>query len=81
MKLLKHDPQEDDPKIGPLIQTALKEAGEIVEREFDERGWNASGETMGKSPGIWKRAAEILHERHGIEWKDPMRMNPGLFVD
>jgi len=81
MKLLKRDPQEDDPKIGPLIDAALKEATEMVEREFEERGWNAVGQRMGKSPGIWKRAGEILRERHGIEWKDPTQMNPGLFVD
>ena len=75
----KHDPIEDDPAIRPLLDAALAEAKTIVEREFKEKGFPP--DMMGKAPGIWKRAAEIMRERHGIEWKCLTEMNPGLFVD
>jgi hypothetical protein len=73
------DPQEDDPVIGPIIKAAIEEARAIVDREFEERGYGPN--MKGRVPGTWKRAAEILRKRHGIEWKSPTQMNPGLFVD
>ena len=79
MKKWTHDPQEDDPIVGPIIEAALKEAAEMVEQEFKEKGYPPH--MKGRVPGTWKRAAEILQRRHKIEWKNPMQMNPGLFVD
>jgi hypothetical protein len=74
-----HDPQEDDPIVGPLIKAALEEAKAIVDREFEEQGYGPN--IKGRVPGTWKRAAQILRERHGIEWKSVTQLNPGLFVD
>jgi hypothetical protein len=79
MEKLFHDPQEDDPVTGPLIKAALEEAKAIVDREFAEKGYGPN--MKGRAPGTWKRARQILRERHGIEWKSPTDINPGLCVD
>jgi hypothetical protein len=76
---LKHDPIEDDPAIRPLLEAAFVEATEIKEREWKEK--NYPPDMKGKAPGIYKMVTKIMLERHGIEWKDPMEMNPGLFID
>jgi predicted subunit of tRNA(5-methylaminomethyl-2-thiouridylate) methyltransferase len=76
---LTRDPQIDDPVVGPLIKAVLEEARIIIEREFEERGFGPN--RKGRVPAIWKRAAQILRERHGVEWKNPTQLNPGLKVD
>ncbi len=73
------DLQEDDPVVGPLIKAALEEARQIVDERFKEKEYGP--DMKGRVPGTWKEAARILRERHGIEWKNPMQLNPGLFVD
>lgn len=74
-----HDPQEDDPVLGPIIRTVLDEATKLEEQSLMDRGLPEG--TMAAAPWVWERAAEILRYRYGIEWKDPMEMTPGLFVD
>ncbi|MEM9253081.1 MAG: hypothetical protein AAGB29_12090 [Planctomycetota bacterium] len=75
------DPIENDPRIKALVDAAMAEAHQIVEAHWESNGYNARGIRKGKTPATWKEAARILREKHGIIWKNPMQMTPGLFVD
>ena len=56
-----------------------EEARQIVDTRFAEKAYGPN--MKGRVPGTWKEAARILRERHGIEWKNPMQLNPGFHVD
>jgi len=68
----KHDPQEDDPKLGPII----RQAGETAREEV------LCGKEMqlGDCHEIWKRQKEIL-KAQGIDWMTPKEMNPNRMYD
>jgi len=68
----KHDPQEDDPKLGPIIKEACIEANQQV--------CGGKPLQLGQCHEIWARAKQILKEK-GIDWKSPADMNPNRFYD
>jgi hypothetical protein len=61
-----HDPQEDDPVLGPIIKRAAREADRQV------RGNKPL--CLGQHHATWKRQKEIL-KAQGIDWKTPTEMN------
>lgn len=69
---LKHDPQEDDPKLKRIINTAEKEADAELHSQY-------SG--MGYCHLLWGRQKEILKEKYGIDWRTPVEMNPSVMFD
>jgi len=69
---LKHDPQEDDPKKGPII----KEAAEQAKQKILGKGQH----NLGDAHRIWAEQKKILKER-GINWKSPQEMNPCAMLD
>jgi hypothetical protein len=86
-----HDPIEDDPAIRPLFLTICEEAT----REAEEWRRQRIAELERQSPAvadlfrrgqglchrIWARTKALLRERHGIEWRSPAEMNPGVIFD
>ena len=69
---LKHDPQEDDPIMGPIIKKAGEEAEKLVLKNRS-RG-------LGDCHKIWEKQKKILKQR-GIDWKSPSDMNPSVMFD
>jgi hypothetical protein len=69
-----HDPIEDDPQIGPLIDAATREAHEAL-ADHPHRG------QLGFCHVLWGKKKEILREKHGIEWRTPSEMDPLAFYD
>ena len=86
-----HDPIEDDPAVRPLFLAISEEAG----REFQESHRLHMAELEQRSPAmaeffrsgrglchrVWDRTKELMQERHGIAWKSPREMNPGVIFD
>jgi hypothetical protein len=69
---LKHDPQEDDPRLRTAFQEATTYAGNKISAEQPTRG------------GIheaWRYKKEYLLRKYGIHWKDPSEMNPDVVFD
>lgn len=68
----KHDPQEDDPKLGKIIRKAGKEARRRVlgNKPLD----------LGQGFQIWAIQKEILREK-GVDWKTPAELNPRIKFD
>jgi hypothetical protein len=66
-----HDPIEDDPKIGLIVQAAYDRATVELDQRFP----------FGLCHLIWHRTEEILAQEHGIMWYSPSRMNPGTRFD
>lgn len=71
----KHDPQEDDPKLGPIIKEAAEEAQRIV---YEKHG--LTEHQMGIGHEIWTEQKRILKKK-GIDWKSPGEMNPTTMFD
>ena len=69
---MKHDPIEDDPKLGPIVRKAERQA----ERELKE----FEGQ-LGFCHMLWGRQEEILREEYGIAWRSPDAMNPDVLFD
>ncbi|MFA6437521.1 MAG: hypothetical protein WC242_00315 [Candidatus Paceibacterota bacterium] len=72
---IKHDPQEDDPKLGPIIKQAYEEACITVCGEKKPRKLE-----LGQNHAIWGKQKEILRAQ-GISWKTPAEMTPGTMID
>jgi len=86
-----HDPIEDDPEIRPLFLAICDEAG----REVDAWHKQRIGELEKATPAVaelfrsgrglchrtWARTKSLLKERHGIDWRSPSEMNPGIIFD
>lgn len=73
---LKHDPQEDEPRLRVIIL----EAGEEAEAALTQEQHVATGQ-MGFCYVLWCRQKEILKNKHGIDWKSPEEMNPTVLFD
>ncbi len=69
-----HDPIEDDPILGPLVEEARLEA---------EAQLNADGRLgqFGSCHGLWGLQKDILLKKYGIRWRSPADMNPGILFD
>lgn len=74
---VKHDPQEDDPKLGPIIKEAAEEARRKVSEKY---GLKEGEHRMGIGHEIWIMQKIILKEK-GIDWKSPREMNPHPMFD
>jgi len=69
---LKHDPQERDPKLGPIIRKAKREA---------EKALKDYPLCEGFCTVLWAKQQEILKKKYGIKWKTPWEMNPAVCFD
>ena len=86
-----HDPQEEDPHLGPIIARILEEAAAQAEREDEERlaeakhlaapGQEPYCSRLGTCYRIWRVAKERLRSEQGIEWLTPAEMNPHCVFD
>ena len=66
-----HDPIEDVPKIGPIVQAAHDRADSEIAPQI----------IWGRCHSIWESVERILNEEHGITWYSPRDMNPGTRFD
>ena len=66
-----HDPIEDDPKIGPIVQAAYDRAESEITPQL----------VWGRCHSTWMLVRRILEEDHGIIWYSPSSMNPGTRFD
>jgi hypothetical protein len=73
----KHDPQEDDPKLGPIIREAAERAKQKVYKKY---GLKENEHRMGIGHEIWTEQKKILKGK-GINWKSPREMNPNTIFD
>lgn len=71
----KHDPQEDDPKLGPIIKEAAEEAKRKVYKKH-----GLTKHQLGIGHEVWIEQKRILKEK-GIDWKSPAEMNPKAIFD
>jgi len=69
---MRHDPQEDDPK--------LKKIFAETEAEVDRNLANHP-KGLGFCHTRWAEMKRILKEKYGIDWKSPAEMNPGICFD
>jgi len=73
----KHDPQEDDPLKGPIIQEIARD----VRQTIREANGLKEGETkIGLCHKIWAEQKRVLKQK-GIDWKSPADMNPSMRFD
>ncbi len=70
---IEHDPIEDDPKLGPIVEKARREA---VSEELGNQP-----ERLGFCHIVWATQKRILKDKYGIDWKTPAEMNPGILFD
>ena len=66
------DPQERDPRLGPLIRAAHRQARADL---------GPLTQAMGSCYVVWARQQEILATEHGIRWQSPADLNPGIIWD
>ncbi len=71
---MKHDPQENDPKLKMLIDAADREAAAILATQYPRN-------VFGVCHLFWKTKQQILLTKHGIEWRTPAEMNPDTIFD
>jgi hypothetical protein len=69
---LKHDPQEDDPKLRPAFEEA---------HAYAERRMSKEPHRFGEVHECWRLQQEYLLEKFGIRWKTPAEMNPTVAFD
>jgi hypothetical protein len=69
---LKHDPQEDNPK----LRHAFEEAHAYAEERMAKQPHR-----FGEVHECWRLQKEFLLEKYGIHWKDPEQMNPTIAFD
>lgn len=69
---MEHDPQEDDPIIGEIINKAHLEAEAELKNEFHGIGFCHL---------LWGTQKSILKEKYNIDWKTPSEMNPNIIFD
>jgi len=74
---LKHDPQEDDPELGPIIKETAEEAKRKI---YEKYGLKGSEYRPGIGHEMWTEQKRILKEK-GIDWKSPKEMNPYIIFD
>jgi hypothetical protein len=67
-----YDPIEDDPKLGPIIRKAEKQAESELTAFKGESGFCHM---------LWSRQQKILKEQYGIDWKSPQDMTQGINSD
>lgn len=85
-----HDPIEDDPAYASILDEVAREAEYLIDQQIQkrQRELRANGlehmESMarrGVCHGIWHIMQRLLRERHGVEWRTPAQMNPGVCFD
>jgi hypothetical protein len=69
---LKHDPQEDDPR----LRKAFEEADAYAERMTAN-----DPPRLGEIHECWRHKKQFLLRKYGIHWKDPSEMNPTIAFD
>ncbi len=69
---LKSDPKERDPRYRRLIRAAERQARVNL---------GGLAETFGGCHALWAEQQRILRDEHGIEWKSPADLNPGVIFD
>ncbi|HEU5247230.1 MAG TPA: hypothetical protein VFU09_09095 [Candidatus Udaeobacter sp.] len=67
---LKHDPQEDDPRLRKVFEDA-----------YAERMTANGPPRLGEIHKCRRYEKEFLLRKYGIRWRDPSEMNPGVAFD
>ena len=85
------DPLEQDDVDGPIIQKVIGEVAAAFAIEHEHHLAEIERETpdvakmlrsgRGTCNVVWSRAKQRLLEDHGIDWKTPNEMNPGVAFD
>jgi hypothetical protein len=68
----KHDPIEDDPAMKPIFAAVDREVNDATRDGPRGGGYVHVG---------WGMKKRLLKEKHGIDWRTPAEMNPGVFFD
>jgi len=68
------DPVENTKKFIELEEEVFKEA----QKNLAERGIHPG---MGYIWSVWDESKKIFKDKHGIDWKTPGELNPGLIID
>jgi len=71
---LAFDPQEEDP----ALAEAFLESDRLY---FQMAWWRALLRKRGSCYVIWEAQQRMLREKHGIDWRSPTDMNPGIIWD
>ena len=69
---LKHDPQEDDPR----LRKAFQEADAYAERKTRN-----DPPRLGEIHEVWRHKKVYLLRKYGIRWKNPAELNPWIAID
>ena len=69
---LRHDPQEEDPKLRKTFKAVDREVESILANHPREIGFCHT---------FWDVKRGILKEKYGIDWKSPSEMNPDVCFD
>ena len=69
---IKHDPQEDDPR----LRTAFHEADAYAERKTRK-----DPSRPGEVHEVWRYKKDYLLQKYGIRWNDPSETNPKIAFD
>jgi hypothetical protein len=69
---LKHDPQEDDPRLRKAFEEAYAYAEQRMAKEPHR---------FGEVHECWRLEKEFLLRTYGIHWEDPSEMNPTIAFD
>tara|TARA_B100000315_G_C14395764_1_gene504145 strand:- start:641 stop:853 length:213 start_codon:yes stop_codon:yes gene_type:complete len=70
--MYKHDPQEDDPRLGRITRKAEVQV---------EKNLESYPKHFGFCHRHWEEKKRILKETYGISWKSPADMNPEICFD
>jgi hypothetical protein len=71
---IKQDPIESDPQFASIIHQVDVQAEENLLRQGRRAG-------RGFCHLFWREKQRLLKELHGIEWKSPRELNPGVLFD
>ena len=69
---LKHDPQEDDPRLHKAFEEADAHAERMTHKDRNR---------FGVIHEVWRYKKEYLLRKYGIHWKDPGELNTWLAFD
>jgi hypothetical protein len=72
-----YDPVEDDPRYLEVLDEVEQETKTRMKKD----GWPDKPTFLGWCHLYWGYKKRVLWEKHGISWRSPAEMNPGLLYD
>lgn len=73
---VKYDPIEDNERVKPIIAAVDQEVMQLSAADPPELRAQ-----LGYGPSLWQLKKKLLQEKHGIVWRTPAEMNPGIAFD